>query len=447
MKILLPALLLLQGYTASAQPVYKNIPFAEARQLARVNGKVILLQLESADCDECNEVADKGMSDNEVVKKIEEAFIPIKISARNPDRDAIAMQYNIPETGFGTLFIDMNGALLLKFLRSTTFAQEYKNQLDLALYSLGESERINYLEKQYQDGDRNIDFLETFITKKRTLRLNTDTLLETYVQLLPEDSLRSLRTLVFIAQMAPMLDSKAYSLMYKDPKLFQAAWYTLSAPVRIGINNAIIYKGISKAIIAKDLMAALRTASLARAVNGSNITEGDRAFDRNMLSYYQKADPVKYFDGAVEYYNRYYMVVTKDSIARMDSARREKLYSEATARDTVVNGKTVKRRMISYAPVGQYYSNELNRAAWNFYTMTSDPALLSTATEWAIRSILLFKKPGALDTYARLLYKQGQKEKAIEIETEARSMWLTQKFPAKGYDRVLDKMKNNLPLD
>lgn len=272
-------------------------------------------------------------------------------------------------------------------------------------------------------------------------------MLETYAQLLPDDSLHSLRTLAFIAQMAPMLDSRAYALMYKDPKLFQMAWYTLSAPERAGINSMIVYKGIYKAIAAKDLMAALRTANFARSVYAGSMGEGARVFERAMLTFYQKVDTVKFFDKAIDYYDRYYMVVTVDSITRLDSMRRSAIYAKAEARDTVINGRAVRTKMISYVPAGQHYSNELNRAAWSFYLMTSNPALLSTATEWAIKAVSFFKKPGVLDTYARLLYKQGQKEKAIEIETEARGIWLAQKFITKEYDSVLDKMKNNLPLD
>lgn len=137
MKILLHAVLVLLLYRAGAQPNYKNISLVEAQALAKVNGKMILIQLEASNCDECNMVADKGMSDKEVVAKIDEAFIPVRISSRHPDREEINVRYNISESGFGTLFIDMNGALILKYLRSTSVSQEYKNQLDKALYSSG----------------------------------------------------------------------------------------------------------------------------------------------------------------------------------------------------------------------------------------------------------------------------------------------------------------------
>jgi len=50
---------------------------------------------------------------------------------------------------FGSLFIDMNAAVVHKFLKTTTFGKEYLKQIDLALYSTSESARITELEKEY----------------------------------------------------------------------------------------------------------------------------------------------------------------------------------------------------------------------------------------------------------------------------------------------------------
>src|SRR5689334_9804284 len=100
MKIFFSLLFVACAHLVTAQVNYKDISFGAALQLAKVNGKLIFLQFESADCDECNEVAEKGLSDKEVVSRIDEAFIPVKISARNADREQIAMLYNLPGTGF-----------------------------------------------------------------------------------------------------------------------------------------------------------------------------------------------------------------------------------------------------------------------------------------------------------------------------------------------------------
>lgn len=448
MKIILSFLFLfLFRFVSSAQPDYKNLAFDEALRLAKANSKMVFMQFESSDCEECNEVADKGLSDKELSARINETFIPIKINSKHPDRDDIALQYNISPTGFGSLFIDMNGALILKYPKTISMSGEYFNQIDIALYALSESARINYLEKEYEAGNRSIDFLEVLLTKKSSLKLSTDKLLDEYVHLLPPDSLSSIRTLVFIAQLAPMFGSKAYSTLYRDPQLFNHAWYSMSNSVRININNTIIYKGVKKAISEKSEASALTIANFARNVYGTNINGGLMAYERAMVSFYEKVDTAKYFLKAIEYYNKYFMTINTDSINRIDSIKQQKVFAEAVMRDSIINGKRTKVNISSYMPISQYYGDRLNSAAWNFYKMTNDPHLLAIATNWAQRAMELFNKAGIMDTYARLLYKQGQKQKAIEVQTRARDLWVARKFSPRQYDIVLDKMKRNVALD
>ncbi len=446
MKIYLLLLFALLTNTLNAQIKYRNVSFAEALRMAKAESKMMLLQFESEDCNQCNEVADKGMEDIEVAKRIEQTFVPIKISPKHPDRSFIELEYNMVH-GFGTLFIDMNGSLMHVFKRSTTFSKEYLNQIDLALYSTSESARITQLEKEYKSGNREPGFVESLLAKRKILNLATDSLLDGYISNLPSDSLQSLRTLVFIAQLAPMIGSKADMAMHRDPQLFNRAWYSMSLPVRIGINNAIINKGMKKAINERNESFAVQTASFAQITNGSNYAAATKAYDKNLLYFYEKTDTSKYFMKAIAYYDRYLMSVSVDSIKRKDSLTRNNLLTRAPLTDTTVNGRQGFRAAISYAPVTQFFTQELNSGAWSFYKMTNNPYLLSVATEWAKKGLEFYRSPEILDTYARLLYKQNQKEQAITIQSEAIMLQNAHRLSTKEYDLVLDKMKKNETVD
>jgi hypothetical protein len=112
-----------------------------------------------------------------------------------------------------------------------------------------------------------------------------------------------------------------------------------------------------------------------------------------------------------------------------------------------MNGRQVQRSTISFAPVTQNFARELNNGAWSFYKMTKNPYLLSVATEWVTKGLEFFKSPEILDTYSRLLYKQNQKAKAIELQQEAIALRKQRKYSTREYDLILDKMKKNAIVD
>ncbi|MEQ9404174.1 MAG: DUF255 domain-containing protein [Cyclobacteriaceae bacterium] len=65
---------------------------------------------------------------------------------------------------------------------------------------------------------------------------------------------------------------------------------------------------------------------------------------------------------------------------------------------------------------------ELNDLAWKFYLFVNDVEKLKIATNWARESVDSDPNPSTIDTYASLLFKQGSKKKAIELERQAIEM-------------------------
>ncbi len=91
---------------------------------------------------------------------------------------------------------------------------------------------------------------------------------------------------------------------------------------------------------------------------------------------------------------------------------------------------------------------ELNNYAWKIFEEVSDKKLLQKALNWSEISIAHKKPDPAIfldraayyDTYANLLYKTGQTEKALDAEQKAIN--ITSNANEKtNYQRILDKMK------
>jgi hypothetical protein len=435
---------------SSAQVNFSSVSFNDALQRAQSEGKLIFLQFEAAACNQCNDVANKGLQDKDVADKINQTFFCLKISPQHPDRSKIASTYSIDaDKGFGTLFLDNNGTAVHKFLKTTSFSKEYLNQVDIALSKAGENLAINELEREYKKGNRSFGFLEVLLQKRKGLNMPTDSLLDEYVDALPSDSLNSTNTLVFISQMSPLIGSKADQALRKNQALFNRAWYTMSLQTRASVNNAIINKSMNQAIKEKDEKYAVRTASFAQSTNGSNYPAGTKAYDLNMLRFYdQTGDTTAYFRKSIAYFERYFLTVSPDSIKRVDSInlqQRLTLIKKDTIRNE--NDNTIKTAaQVIYAPIVQTFSRELNNGAYQFYKKTNNPYLLSIATEWAEKALEFYQSPEVLDTYAKLLYKQNKNVKAIEIMYEAVALQQKRGFPSKEYETSLEKMKSGKSL-
>ena len=430
-----------------AQVAFQKISFNDALSKARSEGKFVFLQFEAANCENCNEGANKAFQSNELAAKMDPGFVCLKVDPTHPDRARIGALYNLPpQKAFGSLFLTADGTLIHSFLQTATFAKIYMAQADAALAKAGEVVNIGELEKEYQRGNRGFGFLEMLLKKRREVHLPTDSLLDEYVAVLPVDSLQSISTLAFIAQMAPMLGSKADRAMRVNQPLFNTAWYGMNLSQRVSINNNIINKGMIKAIGDKNEKLALRTAMFAQATT-SNATARAKAFDMNMLRYYDEVnDTANYFRLSVPYYERFFLSVRADSIKRIDSANLRSMM-QAAKKDTVKEGASVKVvSQVRYSPLSQYFSRELNNGAYNFYLRTHDTHLLSIATRWAEKALEFYESPEDLDTYAKLLYKQGQKEAAAAQMTKAILLQKKHGFPANSYEAVLKKMNDNATL-
>jgi hypothetical protein len=435
---------------SSAQVNFSSVSLDDALQRAQSEGKLIFLQFEAAACNQCNDVANKGLQDKDVADKINQTFFCLKISLQHPDRSKIASTYSIDaDRGFGTLFLDNNGTAVHKYLRTTSFSKEYLNQVDIALSKAGENLAINELEKEYKKGNRSFGFLEVLLQKRKALNMPTDSLLDEYVAALPTDSLNSTNTLVFISQMSPMIGTKADQVLRKNQALFNRAWYAMPSQTRANINNAIIHKSIIKAIKEKNEKYAVRTASFAQSTNGSNYAAGAKAYDLNMLHFYDETgDTTAYFRKAIAYFERYFLTVSPDSIKRVDSINLQQRLA-LVKKDTIRNetDNTIKTSaQVVYAPIVQTFSRELNNGAYEFYKKTNNSYLLSIATEWVEKALQFYQSPEVLDTYAKLLYKQNKNGKAIEIMSEAIALQQKRGFPTKEYETSLEKMKSGKSL-
>jgi hypothetical protein len=118
-----------------------------------------------------------------------------------------------------------------------------------------------------------------------------------------------------------------------------------------------------------------------------------------------------------------------------DSMARQKTFE--SLRPQAGGNSTVS---FAYTPTTQMYANDMNQVAFRFYKITDSIPLLKKVLLWSERSLAFYESAASLDTYARLLYKTGDREKAIVYQRKAVEDARKKNLPGRELEDVLERM-------
>jgi len=443
MKYTLSIAFILCLLNTNAQVKFENISLDDALVKATASGKIVFAQFVTETCQECNDVADKAFENPELGKTVLQKCIPLKIDVLSKDRAEFLRRFPTATT-LGTYFILGSGELIHRYTRTTTLSTAYEKEIITAYDKWQEGlVTLKELDEEWNNNSQNVVAMEKLLDKRFAVNLPTDSLLEVYVKRLPADSFNSKRVLVFLANHAPMVGTKADKILRKNSDFFNMAWYSLPLQQRISINRRIIAKSLQKAIDSKDEIY-LKSIAFFQTGTYDNKEAAKKYNDNLYLSYFLGIrDYSKYLQLKVPYVENYYMNYPVSFILQQDSIRKQSMLRNLPG-DTLRkdNGFIVKKTLQSFASMGQYYSRELNDGAWVIYARSDNKDLLNKALQWAKRANQFYATAASMDTYARLLYKTGNKKEAIEWEAKAIQQQKELKFGYKQYEEVLGKMNN-----
>lgn len=442
-NLILLVLLTVFHLQTHAQVSFRNISFDEALKESATKGKLIFIQFESATCTQCNEVADKAFSDAKLGEMMNKSFICLKITNNHTDRQKVASLFNKGNSSFGSLFVAADGSLVHTYAKSTTMAKSYEEEAEKALSKAGESVRLKNLEELYKNGNRNLDFLELYITARKNLQLETDKLLDEYVTLIPADSLSSKRMFVFIILMTPLYESVAYQKIEDFYLAVEKRKYNYQYPFKPTVRSSIANKSMRKAIAEKNEPYALRIADFAGKLYPTDLGKAKKTYESFILDYYKGVnDNTKYLQLAASYYDSYYMTIPVDSVKKADTANMNKLARNQQGTKIKQGDSTVViRKEIMFASEAGKFSSELTGAAKKFLEITDNADYLSKALKWSEKAIAFNETFTAMNVYALLLYKTNNKPEAISWQEKAIALKKKMGYDTKSLEKELSEMK------
>lgn len=412
-----------------AQPLtYSDISFEEALKRAKEGNCIVFIQLDSK-CDQCNEVAYKGLSGSDISQMFGK-FICVRIEYNSEEYKKIANRYRISHTLPTSLFIDKNGYYLNALSNySSTNSEVYIKAAQKAMNSINNPPFKEFVEK-YNSKNYDNDFLKDYIFKLQKNLFITDDLIDEYIGNLTVDSLFSVTQIRTVYRMAPLINSRADKLYRFDTKLLSLALDSLTPNERLKINRMIIRKSKDKAFDEKNFKYAYKVSVFLRSTY-KDYKKGYRYSQKFMLDYYQEVkDTNNYISLATRFYDQYFKNLDIDSIA---FAERTKFYKN-------------KNNKVYYSTKSLKTGTQINNMVWTIYEMTDDPEILGRVLKWSEKT-LAYEFAPFTDTYAHVLYKIGNKEDAIKWEKEAIIFNKTGRFSKPDNDtfqKELEKMEKGI---
>lgn len=434
--------LLALSFNSSAQGiVFESGTWADAVKKARKQKKLLFLHFDQPSCGTCSEVASVAFNSPLIKEKFMLNFISFRIDGSTGIGKELAEKVEA-ECIPSSIYLDADENPLARFCGTSSLDRSYLEKAEEAM-TKNRQQPLKALADAYAKGDRSSKLMRTYIDRRREAGLSTTELLDTYVQQLPTDSLRSAAVLRFIFEQAPIVGSKADSVFRRDYPRTDSLYRAVGWNKAVELNNYIVNNSLKKAIKEKNELLAFKTAGFRQRTYQNDYKNGVAAREWVMLRYFRGVnDTLQYLARASRYFDNQFMTAKVDSIQNLDH-----LDNQRRMRGTMpMSGTNLKPGQSSMSfvlnPNTQRFVSALNNAAWEFYNMTRDTVYLKKALEWSKRTLEYREDGTSMDTYAHLLYRLGRKpealewqEKAVRLEQERQSPMLS------SLQKSLDQMK------
>ena len=438
-KIAFILLLLLCSFLGRTQVAFENYSSLDKLfEQARQQKKFVFIQIESVKCDQCNDVAMKGLNSTQLKEKYAVNFICTKVKEGDVLYPSVLAKLEVKDI-MGSFFFDADGNVLLKQTSTTSNSLTYIEWADKAISNGGKMGDFQALMVAYQAGDKSPVFLEKYIRALRDLDKDSDAVMEEFVGKMTIDSLRTDRLIKFVKEQGLSLNSPSYLAIHSlnNRNKTDSIWCTLPLQKRININNRISARTFSEAVRKKDRALANRISQFTRNTYNNNNQKGYYAGQQVMMRFYKAIRDTAALLTETEYFASTLMFQKIDSLKAWDDRERKELFKN-------------QEPETKFRVTDSQYAVELNNAVWDYYLMTNDSLKLRNALKWSAHSMAMYKaltiskiteNGGFMDTYAHILYKTKQYDEAIEWETKAIDAQKAAEQPTTNFEKEREKMK------
>lgn len=427
MKYLLPLLLVLFGFSVFAQEGinFEQGDWKTVLSKAKQENKLVFIDVYTSWCGPCKQMAAQVFPKKEVGILFNASFVNYKIDAEKGEGVEIAKTFGVH--AFPTyLFVNGDGDLVYR-LTGYTDAQPFLDHASIALKEKNDPKPLVKWNNEYESGKRDKEFLFGYLKKRATLKLPSAEVIDQFTPTVCDNDYRNKEILSSVLYYDANIEYipngyffKYVAAHYKtlDSLLGKSKGYSLRL-MEQGIRNYF-----NKNIIANNKEQMLPVTIDASKTLSELLGEKDMeaTSKRWSMDYYNKThNEKKLIPAAIDYVKNGLLKMDIAGMIAADEADYKKymepyLYGAADSTKNE-NWDAFKRVNKSRRMVNLSY--QLRDAAEAIYYKTENKEYLETAAQWARMAQDYFPHFSNEAVYAGLLYKTGQKEKAMRLMLDA----------------------------
>ena len=396
--LLSTCLVLLASRSSGQQVAFQKGSWNDMLARAKAENKLIFVDVYATWCGPCKMLDRFVFTDKQVAKTFNTLFLNYKVDAERGEGRTIAQKYMV-QAYPTALFVDGNGQLIDSWVGSKP-AHEFEQEGQRIFRKTPAGMTLSLYDASYREGNRQSAFMSMYLRLRRSVGLETASLLDDYVKSLPTDSLSTPPITSLLLAHTTTCRGAAFETLFsrRQDIRFRRA-------VDVILSNDVNTAGLQRD---KKLLE-----SVCRLVDQLETLE-NAAFSNatHHLTYYATAEDWKaYADQADAFTARHLLPTLTPDSRQQNLASFEKNY-------------------YLLCNIGYYYSQNVK-----------DDTRLRNALSWLTTTNQIFSTSLNTSLRACLHYRLGEREEAIQLQQKAIDMAKSAGDDTSSYEATLQKMQ------
>jgi thiol-disulfide isomerase/thioredoxin len=416
LKIL--ALMLLTTLSYGQEGIrFQKGEWKEVLRQARLFKKIIFIDTYTTWCGPCKQMDKEVFSQAAAGNKFNETFINYKVDAEKGEGIILAKKFGV--SSYPTLlFVDAEENIVHKREGSMPL-NDFVGEAELVVASMKDGKPVASLEREYVDGRRDPEFYYSFINKRTRLKVDNKAYLDEYLYTLPPKEQQSEKILRLLMNNEFEADSRAFDILCANKDKIES--FMAAGEQRVlKVLGSAVYASFDKLLKTKDTVA-LEKLLTKNMVCSPNIAERMNSKYR-MLFYQNMKDIPKFLQYADEYLNTYLMYQEIEGVRKQDDWQYEVYmfpYRTGAKDSTKRRDEYEYMKRMSRTENARQMAAEFESVVKSIIDNVSDKDVLEKSIVWMNRSLELIEMPDNLSTFAALMQKLGDKNRALSLQAKA----------------------------
>jgi len=368
---------------------FRDLTFSEALTAADEENKPIFMDCYTTWCGPCKWMAANIFTENEIADFYNENFVCVKFDMEKGEGIELAKEFKI--RAYPTLlFVDANRELVMKQIGAPRDPEPYIN---LGENARSEDYNLIALAENVDENRNDASYMAKYFKVMAAADMVDQEQVDQYFSQIPKDEWLSAENVEIMSSIEHDIESQIFQDLVARSDAYVAVDSTLKDVIGYSIVSALLNEAYSRKETAEEDYLAL--------LNKVKSWE----FPGKGLALFMVESRVAQRQGSEDYIE-YCLEKVKPNV--WDNA------------------------------------SELNSVAWYFFKNTDEPEHLKAAESWAERAVALEPSHHILDTYANLLFKNGKKQKALEVGKQALNVAQAEGADTQAYEEFIATIKEEM---